>query len=204
MNVGTKSLLFGVHQFLWHPYTVYRAWVELYKTRPTWRETACIIIHDWGYWGSPNMDGEEGTRHPELGATIAGGFFGTDYEDLVLLHSRHYVKEANERIRYADKAFHLLEDIDPATVEVQPSKLCWADKLSILYDPKWWYLLRARLSGEIKEYRQNAARAGLIPLTASDSEWFDWIREKFVKLAKEMDPTVVPYMPNGKPKSKGA
>ena len=83
MNVGTKSLLFGVHQFIWHPVTVLIAWVSLYG-RPTWRELICIIVHDWGYWGAPNMDGEEGERHPEVGAEIALRLFGLEYYELVL------------------------------------------------------------------------------------------------------------------------
>ncbi|MCK5235828.1 MAG: hypothetical protein KAR06_02490, partial [Deltaproteobacteria bacterium] len=60
--VGTKSLLFGVHQFIWHPITVLIAWCKLYGW-PTWPELVCIIVHDWGYWGKPNMDGPEGEKH---------------------------------------------------------------------------------------------------------------------------------------------
>jgi len=172
MNVGRRSLLFGVHQFIWHPITVYRAWCAQYGRRPTWRETVCIIIHDWGYWWAPNMDGDEGERHPEFGARLAGWLFGPEYHDLVLYHSRHYAKRAGRA----------------------PSRLCWADKLSHLYYPEWLYLFLARLSGEIHEYRQNAAKAGLMPLTASDSEWFRWLQAKFVRLAETMDPTVVQYM----------
>jgi hypothetical protein len=59
MKVGQRSLLYGVHQFLWHPITVLIAWWVLFG-RPTWRELVCIIIHDWGYWNCPNMDGPEG------------------------------------------------------------------------------------------------------------------------------------------------
>lgn len=57
MKTGTKSLLFGVHQFIWHPLTVLLAWIKLYGW-PAWEELVCIIIHDWGYWGKSNMDGE--------------------------------------------------------------------------------------------------------------------------------------------------
>lgn len=169
MKTGMKSLLFGVHQFIWHPITVWLAWLRLYG-RPTWRESVCIIIHDWGYWFTPNMDGPEGERHPEFGAHIAGKLFGRAYYELVLLHSRHYAK----------------------IVGKEPSKLCWADKLSILYDPKWFYLIRAISSGEIKEYRQNAK--GWIPLERSHSFWFDWIKLKFIKLAEERKADGVPYM----------
>lgn len=172
MKVGRKSLLFGVHQFVWHPITVYRAWCRQYDRRPTWRETVCIIIHDWGYWWAPNMDGEQGERHPEFGARLAEWLFGQEHHDLVLLHSRHYARRHG----------------------AEPSPLCWADKLSILYDPPWFYLLRARLSGELHEYRENAARAGVVPLTAPDEVWLFVIRAKFRRLAAEMNPDAVVYM----------
>lgn len=155
--VGTRSLLFGVHQFLWHPWTVYRAWRYLYG-KPSWREVVCIFLHDLGYFGKPNMDGEEGGRHPEVGARIAGQLFGEEYRKLVLYHSRHYAKLQGE----------------------MPSKLCWADKLSITFDPKWFYLLRARCTGEIKEYRGISS----IDVSLSNSQWFDWITDQFVKDAK--------------------
>lgn len=71
MTTGTKSLLFGVHQFLWHPLTVLLAWVYLYRSFPNPKELLCIFVHDWGYWGCPNMDGPEGERHPERAATHA-------------------------------------------------------------------------------------------------------------------------------------
>lgn len=153
MRVGTKSLLFGVHQFIWHPITVLIAWWKLYGL-PNWKEIICIVIHDWGYWSKPNMDGAEGEKHPEFAADIASKLLGHDYMLQCLLHSRHYAR------RY----------------DMQPSKLCWADKLSILYDPEWFYLFRARASGELKEYRQVSAAAGFVPLMASDHEWFIWVR----------------------------
>ena len=71
MKTGTKSLLFGVHQFIWHPVTVLIAWIWLYKRFPSWRELICMFVHDWGYWGKTNMDDEDGEKHPELGANIA-------------------------------------------------------------------------------------------------------------------------------------
>lgn len=157
--VGTRSLLFGVHQFLWHPWTVYRAWRYLYG-KPSWREVVCIFLHDLGYFGKPNMDGEEGGRHPEVGARIAGRLFGDEYRKLVLYHSRHYANLQGEL----------------------PSKLCWADKLSIAFDPKWFYLLRARCTGEIKEYRANGS--SFVAVSMSDSQWFDWITDHFVEAAK--------------------
>jgi hypothetical protein len=164
MKVGTRSLLFGVHQFIWHPITVYRAWRDLYGKRPTWKETICIIVHDWGYWGCVSMDGPGGELHSLAGSGIAWMLFDLEHEELVLYHSRHYA----------------------AAVGVQPSKLCWPDKLSMLYDPVWFYLLRARLSGEIREYHWNAIQKGFVPARSTQREWLVKLREHLgVKARKE-------------------
>ena len=158
MKLGTKSLLVGVHQVLWHPLTVYRAWTRLYG-RPTLSETICIFLHDWGYWGSSEMDGADGVRHPEVGAAVVGTLFGEAHRDLVLLHSRRYALDQGR----------------------DPSKLCWADKLSIVYEPDWFYLLRARASGELNEYRRQAFN--WVGPDKTDREWLLWIKRRFAKAA---------------------
>lgn len=170
MKVGRKSLLFGVHQFLWHPITVLAAWLHLYG-RPSWKELVCIIIHDWGYWFAPNMDGPEGEQHPLFAARLAGKWLGPEYFDLCLYHSRHYSRH----------------------VGVEPSKLCWADKLSIKYEPWWLYLPRAWASGELKEYRQVAANGGFIPLSASNKVWYLWVQDRLLRLGIEKKGDAVPY-----------
>lgn len=158
MKVGTKSLLFGVHQVILHPISVALAWTQLYGL-PSFKELFCIIIHDWGYWGLPNMDGTEGEKHPEFAARIAGRLFGAEYHDLCLYHSRHYAKKAG----------------------AEPSKLCWADKLCMKYNPWWIYIPISILTGEIYEYRKASADAGFIPLSASNKEWFQWIKGRMVE-----------------------
>ncbi len=140
MKKGTKSLLFGVHQFIWHPFTVWRAWRILYGSNPSWRECVCIVIHDWGYIGCENMDDEKGELHPYWAANVAGRLFGPAFYDLVLLHSRHLAKKLGR----------------------PPSKLCWADKASMAFDPSWFYIPRALATGELQEYRRNAARVGFV------------------------------------------
>lgn len=162
MKVGKKSLLFGVHQFLWHPFTVFLAWWELYGP-PNWKEAFCIFVHDWGYWHSSDIDGNEGELHPEYAAQLAGRFWGTEYRDLCLYHSRRYANLAGK----------------------QPSRLCWADKLSVKYDPWWFYIFRAWLSGELQEYRLRAARAGSVPLTAKHREWHKYFKDLFINIAIE-------------------
>ena len=91
MRIGTRSLLFGVHQLVWHPVVVMLAWRNLYGQWPNWQELVCIIIHDWGYWGCPNMDGPEGENHPWWAARQADRWFGEEFKKLCLYHSRHYV-----------------------------------------------------------------------------------------------------------------
>lgn len=160
MKIGTKSLLFGIHQVFWHPIMVYKAWVYLYG-RPSFKETICIIIHDWGYWGKPNLDCPEGILHPEVGAKIAEKLFGPYYWELCICHSRGYIKEIYNNNIY-----------------IRPSKLCWADKLSFCFEPRWFYLLRARLSGEMNEIRANDEfykrnMNELVPMSLLDELWFD-------------------------------
>lgn len=149
MKVGTKSLIFGVHQVFIHTYMVIKAWNILYKKRPTVKELLCIIVHDWGYWGKKDMDGSEGSTHPELGAKIAGRLLGPEYRDLCLYHSRDYAKRDGK----------------------EPSKLCWADKYSLLLENESFYLMRAKASGELQGYRQKAAEGGFVPLEVSDVGW---------------------------------
>ena len=131
MKVGTKSLLFGVHQIFLHPMFVLTAWVKLYGF-PNWKELVCICIHDIGYIGKPNMDGEEGDLHPELGAKIAGKLFGEEYKNLILGHSRFYHHKFGVPI----------------------SKLYKPDKFFHCFVPWWIYLPLAYASGEIYEYRK--------------------------------------------------
>jgi len=132
MKIGTKSILFGVHCFFIHPIFVLIAWIKLYGFPYDPRIWIAIFIHDLGYWGKSNIDGQEGKTHPLLGAKIIG-IFGKKWYNFIKYHSRYYS----------------IED------KVNPSKLCYADKLSICYEWKWLYLLRANLTKEIYEFLKN-------------------------------------------------
>jgi len=170
MKIGTRSLLFGVHQVFIHPWFVAVAWWRLYGFPWDPRLWVAFLVHDWGYWGKSNMDGPEGERHPELGADImrrlfdrpGGGFEGLSWYGLMLFHSRFYAK----------------------SIPTRPSKLCFADKLSFALTPNWLYIPLARLSGEIQEYRQGQAGRTAAVNLENDWEWHDrveayirsWIR----------------------------
>lgn len=128
--VGTKSLLFGVHQFAIHPFFVALAWWKLYGFPWDPRLWVAFATHDLGYWGAANMDGLEGKMHPQVGGAIMRRLFGPEWGDMVLYHSRHYSKLMGR----------------------EPSPLCAPDKLASALYPTWLYLTLATLTGEINEY----------------------------------------------------
>ncbi len=130
MNVGTKSLLIGVHQFLLHPLLVAIAWWKLYGVPWDPRLWLAFVVHDLGYWGKPNMDGPEGEKHVEWGACFMDTWFGQEWGSLCRYHSRFAARRDGKQF----------------------SRLCVADKLVTTIEPWWLYLPRARLSGELSEY----------------------------------------------------
>ena len=179
MKVGTKSILFGAHCFFIHPWFVFAAWWKLYGFPFDPRLWIAFFVHDLGYFGKPNMDGEEGETHVEFGAKVMHLLFdwkkvaGSPYYDLntgkpvniyyniwgnfLLYHSRFYAKKDNEN----------------------PSRLCVADKLSICLEPSWLYLPRVRWSGEINEYMKNAENGKYVTMripTKSQKEWFKGVQ----------------------------
>ena len=130
MRVGTKSVLFGAHQFLIHPWFVAYAWWKLYGLPLDPRLWVAFFIHDLGYWGKPNIDGPEGEQHPVWAARMMKKLFGWEWYKFCKYHSRFLAKIENEPY----------------------SKLCPADKLALALEPWWFYLPRVILSGEINEY----------------------------------------------------
>lgn len=167
MKTGTRSLLFGVHNIIWHPITVALAWRELYGKWPSFWEGVAIFVHDLGYWGLDNLDDAEGEKHPIFGANLIRNLYIRTHE-----FSTGSVGCAQQLYMLVRHHSRFLSARDGAT----PSRLAWADKLSMTYDPTWWYLLRGHASGEIEQYRASAAH--IIPLAASDYRWFVWCRAK--------------------------
>jgi len=130
MKVGTKSVLFGAHQFMLHPIFVFIAWWKLYGFPFDPRLWLAFVVHDLGYWDKLNMDGAEGEKHVEFGANVMARLFGPAWGELCLYHSRFYAKRDGKQF----------------------SRLCVADKLAVVLEPWWLYLPRVWLSGELWEY----------------------------------------------------
>lgn len=167
MPIGTKSVLFGAHCFFIHPVLLFVSWWRLYGFPWDPRLWVAFVVHDLGYWGKPNMDGEEGELHPYLGAKVMGFLFDKKkpdnksyplpseywyWHDFTLYHSRFLAKKNG----------------------AQFSRLCVADKYVIATEPAWLYLPRVRFTGEIKEYMKDAAKNsnGDIPVQESESAWY--------------------------------
>jgi hypothetical protein len=149
MKIGTRSVLFGAHQFALHPWFVAAAWTRLYGIPWDPRLWVAFFIHDLGYVGKPNMDGAEGETHPEWAARVMGRLFGRRWHDFTLLHSRFYSNRLGRPF----------------------SRLCVADKLAIALTPSWLYLPMARWSGELDEYRQGQRGRTEQRPDESDREW---------------------------------
>lgn len=138
MSVGTKSVLFGAHQFLLHPLFVALAWWRLYGFPWDPRLWVAFFVHDLGYWGKPNMDGPEGESHVLLGARVMRRLFGPDWEWFCACHSRFWAKREGRRI----------------------SRLCVADKFSIVITPEWISVPMMLATGEMGEYQKLARQSG--------------------------------------------
>jgi hypothetical protein len=160
MNLGTKTLLFGVHQIAIHPFLVVVAWVKIYNSFPSWRELICIFIHDWGYWGKPSLKCADGDKHPELGGKIAGWLFDEKWRDFVLGHSSFYVKRNG----------------------ISKSKLFYPDKYWHCLIPLWFYKILAVPTGEFKHYRELKHARQVSELNATDQEW--WLKLQQICLDK--------------------
>lgn len=165
MKIGTKSLLFGAHCFFIHPIFLFVAWWRLYGFPWNPRLWIVFVVHDWGYWGKPNMDGIEGEQHPLLGARIVQSMFGEAWGEFTACHSRFYAKSAGKQF----------------------SQLCIADKLATNLTPAWLYLPLVRLTGEIKEYLKPPvahaesfhvaiAEQNKTGIEQSDEDWFAGFR----------------------------
>lgn len=159
MKIGTKSLLFGAHQFAIHPVMIFRAWVKLYGFPWDPRLWLAFLVHDWGYWGCADMDGPEGEKHVEVGARIMGWLFGPQWYEFMITHSRFYSRKLNKPI----------------------SRLCVADKYVIVATPWWLYVPFVRWTGEIREFQKAGKHVEELGHTATDGSW-KTDREWFARL----------------------
>ena len=149
MTVGTRSVLFGVHNIFVHPITVGIAWWKLYGPPFDPRLWIAFLVHDLGYLGKSSVEGPIGETHVELGARIMQALSGASWGEFCRRHSRYYARSRGLPI----------------------SRLCVADKLAFVLTPAWLYLPMARASGELTEYmeRSKERQAGNEYFTPAES-----------------------------------
>lgn len=167
MKIGTKSLLFGNHQFLVHPIFVALSWWFLFGFPRDIRLWIAFLVHDWGYWGKLTMDGADGDNHPELGARIMARLFGKSWGDFAGGHSRSYASKN----------------------QIPISPLCIADKFAMFLTPAWCIFPWGMWTGEIQEYLANS-RAGhkyssQAPFVDDPVKWWGRVQANGYRIAKE-------------------
>jgi hypothetical protein len=188
MKIGTRSILFGAHCFLLHPWFVFAAWWKLYGFPWDPRLWVAFFVHDLGYWGKPNMDGKEGETHPELGAIIMHKLFDhtiitteidTDGNEIICINNYTWYDFCYYHSRFLAKQHGK-----------SYSRLCVADKLSICLTPYWLYLPMVRLTGEVYEYMKHSEKkegdsptkyASMKLCSESQKSWYLSV-QKYIKL----------------------
>jgi len=87
ISQGTKSYLFGCHQFLLHPLFVAVAWKKYHGKMPRWKELICILIHDIGVIGRQYLEPGKKDGHWYRGARLAVILFSTTEYQLCAGHT---------------------------------------------------------------------------------------------------------------------
>ena len=154
MKIGTKSVLFGAHQFILHPIVIAISWTMLYGLPRDPRLFVAFLVHDWGYVGKGDMDGVEGESHPIRGAAIMRLLFGKAWGDFTLYHSRFYARRRNHPY----------------------SRLAVADKLAATILPAWIYVPMVLATGEVQEYMNyTSKKEGAACLMDDDAIQNAWV-----------------------------
>lgn len=167
MRIGTRSVLFGAHQFLIHPWFVALGWWKLHGfgrvhighrtvlRTGNWRETVTVHMPVPEY---------ASLWRPALWVAFFVhdiGYWGKPNMDgpegeqhprvgaaiMVALFGEPWGRFVLYHSRFLAKQ-----------VGVTPSALCIADKLAIVYEPAWLYLPRVNLTGEVQEYMAKSSR----------------------------------------------
>jgi hypothetical protein len=166
VKTGTKSILFGSHQFIIHPVFVALSWWFLYGFPWDIRLWIAFIIHDWGYWGKETMDGPDGETHPEWAARIMTRFFGKTWGDFCAGHSRSYARK----------------------IGLQQSALSAADKFSMYLTPAILYIPLAYATGELQEYMENCLDqnkyASQVTYTRDKWNWWQQVQENGYRIGR--------------------
>lgn len=214
MTIGTRSVLFGAHQFFIHPWFVAWGWWKLYGFPWDPRLWAAFFLHDLGYLGKPNMDGPEGEEHPVLGAKLLARFDG----------HRPFKPKYMVNLGVTDKVLPCWETrrgtvamgrwallcllhsrFYSRQLKLPVSQLCYADKMAICLTPHWLYLPMTRATGELREYmvrseqKEGAKYANMVNYATDERQWYENMRRylrRWVEVHKDgQSDTWTPIVP---------
>jgi hypothetical protein len=144
-----------------------------------------FFVHDLGYWGKPDMDGEAGEQHPWTGARImyrlqGAWLFFKRYAWKSMPFTRWW--EFSRRWHTAERCVSMQRVIWgneclyhsrflSSKYGVQFSKLCVADKLAIVLTPWWLYVPMTHLTHEIHEYSSQEKHRTDMAQTQDVQDW---------------------------------
>lgn len=157
MKQGTKSFLFGAHQFIVHPLFIIIAWCKYYHHFPKFWQLVCIFIHDIGLIGNDYLIGDNKRGHWKRGAILAQTLF-------YMLYSYNHLDESLDL-----KAFYLVAGHTDES-GYSRSKLFIPDKICYLYIPMWWLHWCTFLEGFNGKY-------SLVPA----EKWVEMVRDNMEK-----------------------
>jgi len=164
MRLGTRTVLFGAHQFAIHPWFVALAWWKLYSFPLDPRLWAAFFVHDLGYLGKLHLDDPDGEWHVAFGARILGylfdhsGWRSSKLASILGPYLDHWfgVSPLGSPLLRQPSTWYQFGFYHSRYMAkrygVPPSKLCYADKLAFVITPAWVYLPLVWLTGEWKEY----------------------------------------------------
>lgn len=153
MRTGTKSLLYGGHCIPIHATMIAIGWRIHHGRWPDeWQVWAAFLLHDIGYWGSPEMDGPIGKLHPQRGARAVGR--------LAALRSAPTRKQIDYQYWYAFTACHSRSYAQHLGGE--SSDLAVPDKIATALMPIPLLALCYWLTGEWREYADYARSKGYL------------------------------------------
>lgn len=132
ISEGTKSYLFGCHQFILHPLWVLFAWRLEYKKWPKWWEFICIFLHDIGVCGRQYLSSDQQKK---------GHWYKGAYYSFYLV----WYLGGKRRSYLAHRALKLVAGHCPGESGYTKSRLYKVDKRSFLIAPMWWLWLNHKI-----------------------------------------------------------
>ena len=166
MKLGTKSVLFGAHQFMIHPFFVALAWWKLHGFRR-------VCIGEYKHYDP--IEENSGKRYDwwhtrlaftslwhwklwlvffvhDLGYWGKPNMDGPEGETHPLWGARLMLRLGGEQLWVWHDLVLFHSRFYAKQQNRQPSALCCPDKLATLITPRWLYLAMVRATGEVEEY----------------------------------------------------